>query len=50
VIILGKILKETGIFDYEAFTNFLVSSIPATKAALIEKNKKALELGYTYEG
>ena len=50
VIILGKILKETGIFDYEVFTNFLVSSIPAAKAALIEKNKKALELGYTYEG
>ncbi len=49
VILLGKILKVTGIFDYEAFTNFLVSSIPATKAALIEKNKKALELGYTYE-
>ena len=46
VIILGKILKETGIFSYEDFENFLVSSIPPTKSALIEKNKKALSLGY----
>ena len=26
-----------------------LSGIPAAKAALIEKNAKALELGYTYE-
>ena len=48
VIILGKILKETGIFSYEDFENFLVSSIPTSKSALIEKNKKALSLGYNY--
>ncbi len=46
VIILGKILKETGIFDYDDFESFLVSSIPETKAALIEKNKKALRMGF----
>ena len=46
VIILGKIVKETGIFDYEDFKDYLISNIPATKTALIEKNAKALELGY----
>ena len=49
VIILGYILKETGIFDYNEFKEFLLSGIPATKTALIEKNAKALELGYNYE-
>lgn len=48
VIILGKILKETEIFTYEDFEHYLVSSIPETKAALIEKNKKALSLGYNF--
>lgn len=48
VIILGKILKETGLFDYETFTQFLVSGIPASKSALIENNKKALALGYNF--
>lgn len=49
VIILGKILRETGIFDYETFTEFLVSAIPPAKSALIEKNKRALALGYEFE-
>ncbi len=49
VIILGYILKETGIFDYNEFKEFLLSGIPAAKTALIEKNEKALELGYNYE-
>ena len=48
VIILGQILKVTGIFTYEEFEDYLVSSIPPTKAALIEKNKAALKLGYDY--
>lgn len=48
VIILGNILKETGIFTYEDFEHYLVSSIPETKSALIEKNKKALSIGYNY--
>ena len=48
VIILGNILKETEIFTYEDFEHYLVSSIPETKSALIEKNKKALSIGYNY--
>ena len=49
VIILGQIIKVTGIFDFADFEDYLLSGIPAAKAALIEKNKKALELGYAYE-
>ncbi len=49
VILLGQILKVTGIFDYNEFKDFLLSGIPATKTALIEKNRKALELGYNYQ-
>lgn len=49
VILLGYIVKVTGIFDYSEFKEFLISGIPAARAALIEKNEKALELGYNYE-
>lgn len=48
VIILGNMMKVTGIFDYNHFAEYLISGIPAAKSALIEKNKKALELGYNY--
>ena len=49
VIMLGAILKETGIFDIDEFEEYLVGSIPPAKAALIEKNKKALRLGWEYQ-
>ena len=48
VIVLGAILKVTGIFDFADFEDYLLSNIPAAKTALIEKNRKALELGYHY--
>ncbi len=48
VIVLGYLLKLTGLFEYDAFLEHMVAGIPATKAALIEKNKKALEMGYSY--
>jgi len=46
VILMGKIIRETGLFGYDEFVNYLVGSIPPAKEALIEKNKKALDLGY----
>ena len=49
VILLGVIVKVTGVFDFADFEDYLLSNIPASKTALIEKNKKALELGYAYE-
>ena len=48
VIILGYLLKLTGLFEYDAFLEHMIAGIPASKAALVEKNKKALELGYNY--
>ena len=50
VIILGYLLKLTGIFELDEFINLMVAGIPATKAKLIENNKKAIMLGYNYEG
>ncbi len=48
VIILGQLLKQTGLFAYDMFLDLMLGGIPAAKAALIEKNKKALEIGFNY--
>ncbi len=48
VVMLGHVIKKTGIFDYDAFLADLVSGIPASRAALIEGNTKALRLGFNY--
>jgi len=48
VIILGRLIKETKLFDYDFFLNAMISSIPASKAKLIDFNKKALEIGYNF--
>ena len=50
VIMLGKFVAESGLFDPEEFIEHMVSSIPPTKAKLIENNKKAFALGYNYKG
>ena len=48
VIMLGQILKQTKLFDYDAFLKLLVGAIPETKKALIERNTLALKLGYDF--
>lgn len=48
VIMLGYFIKITGMFDKDEFVSHLVDDIPASKAHLIENNKKAFELGYNY--
>ncbi len=48
VIMLGYMIKVTGIFDTEYFAQKLASSVPASKAELIELNKKALQAGYDF--
>jgi len=50
VVMLGYFLKVTGIFDYDKFLLDITSGIPASRANLIEGNKKALAIGYAYEG
>ena len=48
VIMLGHLLRKTELFNYDAFLEDLVSGIPASRAALIEGNTKALRLGFEF--
>lgn len=49
MIILGKVIKETGVLSYEQIEKSLSSMIPPKKAELLEKNLKAIELGYKFQ-
>ena len=48
MIIMGKVIKETGILTLEQVKNCLAQMVPAKKAELLDKNVKAIELGYNY--
>lgn len=48
VIMLGYIVKKTGMFTEEFFKESLNSGIPASKAHLADVNRKALEIGFGY--
>jgi len=48
MIIMGKVIKETNVLTLEQVKNSLAQMIPAKKAELLEKNIKAIELGYNY--
>ncbi len=48
IIILGKVIKETGVFTLEQIKTNLSQMVPAKKAELLEKNIKAIELGYNF--
>ena len=48
MIILGKVIKETNVLTLEQVKNCLAQMVPAKKAELLEKNIKAIELGYNY--
>lgn len=50
VVMLGKLLKATGIFDFNFFRECLLASAPKSKPQLGEMNAKALEIGFNYEG
>ncbi|HOJ48829.1 MAG TPA: 2-oxoacid:acceptor oxidoreductase family protein [Bacillota bacterium] len=50
VIMLGKMLKATGIFEFDYFRACLLASAPKSRPQLGEMNAKALEIGYNYEG
>lgn len=49
MVVVGKVLKETGLYTMEEIKKGLEKSVPASKAALLEKNVQAIELGYNYE-
>ncbi|MBR2498176.1 MAG: 2-oxoacid:acceptor oxidoreductase family protein [Clostridia bacterium] len=48
MIILGKVIKETNVLTLEQIKTSLAQMIPAKKAALLENNIKAIELGYNF--
>ena len=48
MIIMGKVIKETGVLTLEQVKSSLALMVPAKKAEMLEKNIKAIELGYNY--
>ena len=49
MIILGLMIKKTGIMPFENVERTLKKVIPAKKADMLALNIKAIELGYNYE-
>ncbi len=47
MIILGKTIKEAKVLSLEQIKNSLAQMVPAKKAELLEKNIKAIEIGYS---
>ena len=50
MIILGKMIKETGAVSFENMVDVMKKIVSAKRAELIDINIKALEAGYNYEG
>ena len=48
MIMVGKLIKETGMFTWEQLTGAVTKLVPPAKAAMLESNIKALEAGYNY--
>ena len=49
MILLGKMLKETQVLDFDGLEGVFKKIVSAKRADLIEVNLKALELGYNYK-
>ncbi len=50
MILIGKMIRETGMVRYDDFADCLKKVISAKKADLLGANLKAIEAGYNYEG
>ena len=48
MIILGKVIKETGVVDFDGMEDALKKVVSARKANLIDVNLKAIKAGYEY--
>lgn len=48
IILLGKIMKETGLVSVETARKALEKIVPPTKPQLIENNMKAIKIGMDY--
>ena len=49
IILVGKLVKETGIASVATIKHALEKIIPPKKSNLIESNLKAIEMGQSYE-
>ncbi|MDD7193612.1 MAG: 2-oxoacid:acceptor oxidoreductase family protein [Clostridiaceae bacterium] len=49
MIMIGLMIKKTGIMPYENVERAMKKLVPSKKANLIELNIKAVELGYNFE-
>ena len=50
MIMIGYMMKKTGLIPLENVEKALKKVVSARKADLFDLNKKAIELGYRYEG
>ena len=50
IIILGRAMRELGIFTLDELKGTIGKVVSDRKRALLEKNLAAVELGYNYEG
>lgn len=48
MILVGKIIKETGIVSFDNMDGVLKKVVSAKKQDLLDLNKKALDLGYNF--
>ncbi len=48
MIMMGKMIKETGVVNYDDIIEALKKVVSAKRANLMELNIKALEMGYNY--
>ena len=48
IILIGKMMKETGIISYETVEKAMNKSIPPKKADLLDANLKAISIGMNY--
>ena len=49
MVVVGQMLKATGLYTLDEITKGLEKCVPPSKAALLEKNVQAIKLGYEYE-
>lgn len=49
VVMLGKVVAATKLFTYSEFLDHMLAGIPASKSAMIEKNRRAFDLGYSFK-
>ena len=50
MLILGKLIRESGVVAYEGIEEALKKVVSAKRIELLEVNRRAIELGYQFEG